>query len=150
MYWTTCDKSARIEYGHWWDILEVVAIARDITNLGANAAFNYVVLRDRSIPLIVNCSGRYMAELLKTRVEQFYPGGLQSGAYIEKWSLPGGKYRERRTPAEEILSLSSTDNKLGISTNSLVLIIVAQLPHWVSVLTVFGTADHVRTIHSFI
>jgi hypothetical protein len=54
-----------------------------------------------------------MSELLKTRIEQFYPGGLQSGSYLEKWSLPGGKYRERHTPAEEITSLSSTDNKIG-------------------------------------
>lgn len=103
--------------------------------LGANAAFHYVVLRDQSIPLIVNCSGRFRSELLKTRIEEFYPGGLQSGSYIEKWSLPGGKYRERRTPAEEIIGLSNTDNKL-----------VAQLPHWVSVLTIFGTADHVSPL----
>jgi hypothetical protein len=85
-----------------------------LTYSGANAAFHYVVLRDQSIPLIVNCSGRFLSELLKTRIEQFYPGGLQSGSYVEKWSLPGGKYRERRTPAEEIISLSNTDNKLGI------------------------------------
>lgn len=85
---------------------------------GANAAFQYAVMRDRSIPLIVNCSGRFMSELLKTRIEQFYPGGLQSGSYLEKWSLPGGKYRERLTPAEEILNLSSIDNKIGISSSA--------------------------------
>src|SRR5436309_8222568 len=61
--------------------------------VGANAAFHYAVMRDRSIPRIVNCSGRFMSELLKTRIEQFYPGGLDSGSYIEKWSLPGGKHR---------------------------------------------------------
>lgn len=83
---------------------------------GANAAFQYAVMRDRSIPLIVNCSGRFMSELLKTRIEQFYPGGLQSGSYLEKWSLPGGKYRDRHTPAEEIISLSSADNKIGIAS----------------------------------
>ena len=38
---------------------------------------------------------------------------LESGSYIELWNLPGGKTRERRTPAEEILSLSSVDTKLG-------------------------------------
>ena len=81
--------------------------------VGANAAFHYAVMRDRSIPLIVNCSGRFMSELLKTRIEKFYPGGLDSGSYIEKWSLPGGKYRIRRTPAEEIIALSNTDNKIG-------------------------------------
>jgi hypothetical protein len=59
-----------------------------------------------------------MSELLKTRIEQFYPGGLQSGSYLEKWSLPGGKYRERHTPAEEIISLSSTDNKIGTPLKS--------------------------------
>jgi hypothetical protein len=79
---------------------------------GANAAFHYVVMRDRSIPLIVNASGRFMSELLRTRIEKYYPG-LQSGSYIEKWTLPGGKTQERRTPAEETLSLSSIDNKLG-------------------------------------
>ena len=81
--------------------------------VGANAAFHYAVMRDRSIPLIVNCSGRFTSELLKTRIEQFYPGGLDSGSYVEKWSLPGGKYRIRRTPAEEIIALSNTDNKIG-------------------------------------
>jgi hypothetical protein len=81
--------------------------------IGANAAFQYVLFRDRSIPIIVNVSGRFRSELLRTRIEEWYPGGLQSGSYIEKWSLPGGGYRERRTPADEIISLSSTDNKLG-------------------------------------
>jgi len=81
--------------------------------IGANAAFQYVLFRDRSIPIIVNVSGRFRSELLRTRIEEWYPGGLQSGSYIEKWSLPGGRYRERRTPADEIISLSSTDNKLG-------------------------------------
>jgi hypothetical protein len=57
-----------------------------------------------------------MSELLKTRIEMFYPGGLQSGSYIETWNLPGGKTRERRTPAEEIISLSNTDNKMGTHT----------------------------------
>src|SRR5277367_498226 len=84
---------------------------------GANAAFHYIIMRDRSIPLIVNCSGRFMSELLKTRIESFYPGGLQSGSYIETWALPGGKTRERRTPAEEIISLSNTDNKMGTHTH---------------------------------
>ncbi len=76
-------------------------------------------MRDRSIPRIVNCSGRFMSELLKTRIEQFYPGGLDSGSYIEKWRLPGGKHRIRRTPAEEIISLSNTDNKIGIVPSTL-------------------------------
>src|SRR5271154_4045342 len=71
-------------------------------------------MRDRSIPLIINASGRFNSELLKTRIEEFYPGGLKNGSYVEKWALPGGKTRERRTPTEEILSLSSTDNKMGI------------------------------------
>src|SRR5271170_5592963 len=74
-------------------------------------------MRDRSIPLIVNCSGRYMSELLKTRIEMFYPGGLQSGSYIETWTLPGGKTRERRTPAEEIISLSNADSKMGTTSH---------------------------------
>jgi hypothetical protein len=99
-------------------------------------------MRDRSIPLIVNCSGRFLSELLKTRIEQWYPGGLDRGAYIETWSLPGGQTRQRRTPAEEILSLSSADNKLGI-THVAWLNLVAQLPPSVSVLTIFGSADHV-------
>ena len=81
--------------------------------VGANAAFHYAVMRDRSIPLIVNCSGRFMSELLKTRIEKFYPGGLDAGSYVEKWSLPGGNHRIRRTPAEEIIALSNTDNKIG-------------------------------------
>ena len=89
--------------------------------IGANAAFHYVLMRDRSIPLIVNASGRFTSELLRTRIDQYYPGGLQNGSYIETWNLPGGKTRERRTPAEEILSLSRTDNKLGkASTMSLI------------------------------
>jgi hypothetical protein len=80
---------------------------------GANAAFQYVLTRDRSIPLIVNASGRFTSELLRTRIETYYPGGLQNGSYIERWSLPGGKFRERRTHAEEIFGLSNVDNKLG-------------------------------------
>lgn len=113
---------------------------------GANAAFHYIIMRDRSIPLIVNCSGRFMSELLKTRIESFYPGGLQSGSYIETWALPGGKTRERRTPAEEIISLSNTDNKIGMDNYLYVLRIVAQLPPSCSVLTIFGSADHVPLV----
>jgi hypothetical protein len=88
--------------------------------LGANAAFHYVVLRDGSIPLIVNASGRFMSELLKARIEKFYPDGLQSGSFIEKWTFPGGEIRERRTPAEEILGISSLDNKIGLNLGFLV------------------------------
>ena len=75
-------------------------------------------MRDQSIPLIINASGRFTSELLRTRIEQYYPGGLQSGSYVEKWLLPGGKTRERRTPAEEILSLSNTDTKIGSAFES--------------------------------
>src|ERR1700737_1084875 len=100
-------------------IWALVGHSRGISNLmrftiqGANAAFQYAVLRDRSIPLIVNCSGRFMSELLKRRIEKYYPGGLENGAYVETWRLPGGQTRQRRTPAEEILSLSRCDNKIG-------------------------------------
>jgi hypothetical protein len=90
----------------------LTSFQRQLT-IGANAAFRYVIMRDRSIPFIINASGRFTSELLRTRIEQYYPGGLQSGSYIETWLLPGGKTRERRTPAEEILSLSNTDNKIG-------------------------------------
>lgn len=72
-------------------------------------------MRDRSIPLIVNASGRFTSELLRTRIEEYYPDGLKCGFYIERWLLPGGKTQERRTLAEEILSLSNVDNKIGTS-----------------------------------
>lgn len=110
---------------------------------GANAAFHYVVMRDQSIPLIVNCSGRFTSELLRTRIEKFYPGGLQRGSYIEIWKYPGGVIKERRTPAEEVLSMSRVNNKLGIILFVRMFIVVAQLPPFVSVLTIFGSADHV-------
>jgi hypothetical protein len=61
-----------------------------------------------------------MSHLLKTRIEKLYPGKLQAGSYfIEKWTLPGGKTRERQTPAEEIINISSLDNKIGSSHNSM-------------------------------
>lgn len=108
----------RLEYSyHIWALVghsRGIRLHWRILTVGANAAFQYVVMRDRSIPLIVNCSGRFTSELLRTRIEIFYPGGLQSGSYLETWSLPGGKYRERRTPAEEINALSNTDNKMGM------------------------------------
>ena len=110
---------------------------------GANAAFHYVVMRDRSIPLIVNCSARFTSELFKARVEKFYPGGLQHGSFIEMWKYPGGVIRERRTSAEEVFSMSRVDNKLGIILFVRMFIVVAQLPPSVSVLTIFGSADHV-------
>ena len=55
-----------------------------------------------------------MSELLRRRIEEFYPGGLQNGSYTEQWPLPGGKTCERRTSVEEILNISSTDNKIGL------------------------------------
>jgi hypothetical protein len=82
---------------------------------GANAAFHYVVMRDRSIPLIVNCSGRFDARFLRTLVEKLYPGKLETGTFIERWPLPGGLTCERQTPAEEIISMSNIDNGIGIS-----------------------------------
>ena len=107
-------------FGLWWGIREVYVNFSRGSSAGANAAFHYIIMRDRSIPLIINASGRFTSELLRTRIEQYYPGGLQSGSYIERWLLPGGKTRERRTPAEEILSLSNTDNKLGNSCELIV------------------------------
>jgi hypothetical protein len=107
----------RQEYGyHVWALIghsRGTLSPENWVNLGANAVFNYVGFRDRSIPLIVNCSGRFTSELIRKKIENWYPEGLSKGYYIEKWSGPGGRVRERRTEAEEILALSRLDNKWG-------------------------------------
>ena len=70
-------------------------------------------MRDQSIPLIINASGRFVSEILRTRLEQYHPDAIRVGWFIETWRLPGGKTQERQTPVEEIISLSKTDNKIG-------------------------------------
>ncbi|KAJ3347021.1 hypothetical protein HDU91_006870 [Kappamyces sp. JEL0680] len=129
------DLAAVVEWAesHGFWIMALVGHSR-----GAMVSLEFLA-REHSIPLMVNCSGRYRAELILDRFKQ--DGQLRKMAGF--WSMikkPGeSELVEKYTKMDELLDIAKHNMKN----------IRSRLNPNLRVLTIFGARDHIVPVQDF-